>query len=92
LRVRVPLFAGRYNYARLPGRLQQGADRALDFLLHNARHPSLRAKKMEGERNPEGRDIWEARVTQGYRLTFAIAGDTYILYRLGPHDIERRPR
>lgn len=46
---------------------------------------------MEGQRDPEGRDIWEARVTQGYRFTFAIEGDTYILYRVGPHDIERRP-
>jgi hypothetical protein len=27
---------------------------------------------MEGQRDPEGRDIWEARVTQGYRFTFAI--------------------
>jgi mRNA interferase RelE/StbE len=80
------------DYERLPERLQRRADRALDFLLHNLRHPSLRAKKMEGQRDPEGRDIWEARVTQAYRITFAIAGDTYILYRSGPHDIERRPR
>ena len=47
---------------------------------------------MEGQRDPEGRDIWEARVTQAYRVTCAIAGETYILYRIGPHDIERRPR
>ena len=46
---------------------------------------------MEGECDPEGRDIWEARVSRFYRFTFAISGDTYILYRLGPHDIERRP-
>jgi hypothetical protein len=53
---------------------------------------TLRAKKMEGQRDPEGRDIWEVRVTQAYRFTFAIDGDMYILYRIGPHDIERRPR
>ena len=47
---------------------------------------------MEGERDHEGRDIWEARVTRGYRFTFAIEGDTYIFYRIGPHDIERRPQ
>ena len=80
------------DYERLPERLQQRTDRALAFLLHNLRHPSLRAKKMRGQRDREGRDIWEARVTQGYRFTFAIAGDTYILYRIGPHDIERQPQ
>lgn len=80
------------DYERLPERLQRQADKALDLLLQNLRHPSLRAKKMEGERDPEGRDMWEARASRSYRFTFAIAGDTYILYRIGPHDIERRPR
>jgi hypothetical protein len=47
---------------------------------------------MGGQRDPEGRDIWEARVTQAYRFTFAIEGDSYILYRIGPHDVERHPR
>jgi hypothetical protein len=79
------------DYERLPERLQQRADRALDFLLSNLRHPSLRAKKMEGQRDPAGRDIWEARVSRSHRFTFAIDGDTYILYRIGPHDIERHP-
>ena len=79
------------DYQRLPESIQRRFDRALRFLLSNPRHPSLRAKKMEGQRDPEGRDIWEARVTQGYRFTFAIDGDTYILYRIGPHDIERHP-
>ena len=79
------------EYEQLPERLQRRVDRALDFLLSNFRHPSLRTKKMEGEQDSEGRDIWEARVTQDYRLTFVIAGDAYILRRVGPHDIERRP-
>ncbi len=79
------------DYESLPERLQRRADRALDFLLRDFRHPSLRAKKMGGERDPEGRDIWEARVTDAYRFTFAIEGDTYVLYRVGPHDIERHP-
>jgi hypothetical protein len=46
---------------------------------------------MEGKRDLEGRDIWEARVTGGYRFTFVIEGDTYILRRVGAHDIERQP-
>jgi mRNA interferase RelE/StbE len=79
------------DYERLPERLQQRADRALDFLLSNLRHPSLRAKTMEGQRDPEGRDIWEARISRSHRFTFAIDDDTCILYRIGPHDIERHP-
>jgi mRNA interferase RelE/StbE len=79
------------DYQRLPQSIQRRFDRALRFLLSNPHHPSLRTKKMEGQRDPEGRDIWEARVSRSHRFTFAIDGDTYILYRIGPHDIERHP-
>jgi len=79
------------DFRDLPDRIKRRAEQALRFLSANPRHPSLRAKKMEGQRDPEGRDIWEARVTQGYRFTFVIDGETYILYRIGPHDIERHP-
>ncbi|MBI4639727.1 MAG: cytotoxin [Candidatus Tectomicrobia bacterium] len=81
------------DYESLPERLQNRTDRALGFLLENFRHPSLRAHKLEGQRDPEGRDIWAASVTDAYRFTFAIDKDAemYILYRVGLHDIERRP-
>jgi len=79
------------DFQRLPASIKRRAEKALRLFVANFRHPSLRAKKMEGQRDPEGRDIWEARVSRSYRFTFAIAGDTYILYRIGPHDIERRP-
>ena len=79
------------DYQRLPESIQRRFDQALRFLLSNPRHPSLRTKKMEGQRDPEGRDIWEARVSRSHRFTFAVDGDTYILYRIGPHDIERHP-
>ena len=79
------------QYQQLLQRLQRQFDKALGFLLADLRYPSLRAKKMEGQRDPEGRDIWEARVSRSHRFTFAIDGDTYILYRIGPHDIERHP-
>ena len=36
-------------------------------------------------------DIWEARVTSGYRLTLQIAGDTLILRRIGAHDVFKEP-
>ena len=88
-----PIFTHGFvrDYQRLAQSIQRRFDRALPFLLSNPRHPSLRVKKMEGQRDPEGRDIWEARVSRSHRFTFAIDGDTYILYRIGPHDIERHP-
>ena len=79
------------DFRDLPERIKRRAEQALRFLSANLRHPSLRAKKMEGQRDPQGRDIWEARVSRSHRFTFAIDGDTYILYRIGPHDIEPHP-
>ena len=87
---RTPSF--RADFKELSESLKRRAEKALRFLIANYRHPSLRAKKIEAQRDREGRDIWEARVTKRYRFTFVIAGDAYILYRIGPHDIERRPR
>lgn len=75
------------DYQRLSETIQRRFDRALRFLLSNLRYPSLRAKKMEGQRDQEGRDIWDARVSRSHRMTFAINGDTYILYCIGPHEI-----
>ena len=79
------------DFQRLPEAFKRSTEKALRFFVENPRHPSLRVKKMEGQRDDEGRDIWEARITRSYRFTFAIEEDTYILYRIGPHDIKRRP-
>ena len=76
----------RRHYLALPESLQQRVDRQLEFLLQNLRHPSLRTKKMEGT---DG--IWELRVTKGYRLTFTIQADAYLLRAVGTHDILRSP-
>jgi hypothetical protein len=80
------------DFRQLPQTIQRRAERALRLFAEHTRYPSLQAKKMAGQRDEAGRDIWEARVSQGYRFTFALEGDTCILYRIGPHDIERHPR
>lgn len=72
------------EYDGLPERLQHRVDKALALLLQNPRHPSLRVKKMEGYE-----DRWEGRVTHHYRFTFAVEGDTYVLLRVGTHDLLR---
>jgi len=74
------------DYARLPQHLQERVKKQLALLLENLRHPSLQAHKMGGRG-----DIWEARVTQDYRFTFWIDGDTYRLRRVGTHEIYRNP-
>lgn len=82
-----PTESFRRDYARLPQNIQERADKQLALFLDNPRRPSLRTKKMEGHR-----DLWEGRISKDYRFIFRIAGDTYLLLNIGPHDIERRPR
>ena len=74
------------DYGELPAVIQGAVDRKLFLLLKNFRHPSLRVKKMEGYQN-----VWEIRVTLGYRLTLSIINGAYIIRRVGSHDILKKP-
>jgi mRNA-degrading endonuclease RelE of RelBE toxin-antitoxin system len=74
------------DYQALPEQLQKVVDSKLALLISNPRHPSLRLKKMQDPRN-----IWEGRITKGYRLTFQWQEDSFILRRLGTHDILKTP-
>lgn len=70
------------DYKKLPVNIQKSIDKQIRWLLENPDHPSLNLKKMQ-----DPRDIWEIRVTRGYRLTLQIEDETYILRRVGTHDI-----
>lgn len=74
------------DYARLPEQVRERVDKQLGLLLSNPRHPSLRLNKIRGTE-----DIWEVRITRGYRMTLHITGDTFILRRIGPHDVLGQP-
>jgi hypothetical protein len=37
------------------------------------------------------REIWEARITKGYCITFQIKNETYILRNIGTHDALDKP-
>jgi len=74
------------NYRKLPQDIQELTDKQLGLLLSNPKHPSLNKKKMN-----DPREIWEARITMSYRFTFHITEDTYILRKVGTHDILRNP-
>jgi mRNA-degrading endonuclease RelE of RelBE toxin-antitoxin system len=74
------------DYKAQPESIKNLADKQFTLLLENPRHPSLRLKKIKG--HP---DIWEGRITKSYRFTFQISGETYILRRMGTHDILKTP-
>ena len=73
-------------YNSLPQRIRRLTDKQLELLLSNPQYPSLQIKKME-----DSRDIWEGRITKNYRFTFCIQGATYILRKVGTHDILKTP-
>lgn len=67
---------------KLPKKTREKFYKQADFLIHDLRHPSLRAKKYE-----ESTDTWQARVDDDYRFYFWIIGDAYILL-----DIKKHPK
>lgn len=72
-------------FGRLPKHIQVQVEKALALLQEDARHPSLRTKKMRGTRG-----VWEARVTYSYRITFSWDANLIILRRVGAHDILKK--
>ena len=73
-------FARALYEAPLP--IRRAFEKQSSLLLHNLRHPSLRAKKYS-----ETEDKWQARVNQDWRFYFRIMGDVYVTL-----DITRHPK
>jgi mRNA interferase RelE/StbE len=76
----------RKDYQTLPFDVRKALDKALEFLIMNPRHPSLRAKKLPGT------SIWYARITRAYRFTFYYQGTLIILRRAGTHHILKKDK
>ncbi len=74
------------DFVRLPRTVKDAFWEQITLLLENPRHPSLDIKKMKGHR-----EIWRAKITRGYRFTFQIEGEWYLLRRVGPHDVLKKP-
>jgi len=74
------------DYAALIDEIKERTEKALYSLLKDPHYPSLKIKKMEGRQN-----IWELRVSDSYRLTFQVSENTYILRRVGTHDVLKKP-
>ena len=82
--VRVSHF--KKDYKSLPQQIQKRVDKQLTLLLTNIRHPSLRVKKIHSYPG-----VWELRVSREYRLTFQVEEDTFLLRRVGTHDVLGKP-
>src|ERR1035441_6376455 len=52
-----------------PPQIQRAFEKQLRYLLHDLRHPSLRAKKYDPNRN-----LWQARVTGSWAVLFSHRG------------------
>ena len=74
------------EFESLPASIQERARKQLALLFTNPRHPSLQIKKMKGYEN-----LWEGRITQHYRFTFRVEGETFLLVHIGTHDLLRQP-
>ncbi|MBM3248762.1 MAG: hypothetical protein FJZ10_05045 [Candidatus Omnitrophica bacterium] len=68
-------------YKSLPEEIKTKVKDALRTLADNFKHPSLHVKKIQGTK-----DIWEARVSSDYRITFQVIKGYFILRNVGHHD------
>ena len=75
------------DYDHLRNQIQKQTHKALKLLAANPQHPSLQVKRIQGTH-----DVWEARVTLAYRLTFNWKGDLITLRRVGMHDILKKKK
>ena len=68
------------NFKKLPEITKRKFEKQLGFLLQDIRHPSLRAKKYD-----ENKDIWQARVNGSYRFYFQIKSGVYLILNIRKH-------
>jgi mRNA-degrading endonuclease YafQ of YafQ-DinJ toxin-antitoxin module len=69
------------DFNQLPAYIQRLFEKKIRLFMQNAKHPSLRVKKMQGHENR-----WEASINMFYRFTFEVHTDRYLFRRIGPHD------
>ena len=74
-----------FEFHCLPASTRQRVSKALKRYDVNPLHPGLRLKKMKGKKN-----MWEMRVSRGYRITFSKMANGIFLRHVGTHDILRK--
>jgi|LGVF01.1.fsa_nt_gb addiction module RelE/StbE family toxin len=74
-------------YKKLDPKVKHKVKKVLVLFQQDPSHPSLGHKKMADQK-----DIYEIRVSKGYRIIYTKSGDTTaILRKVGPHDILSKP-
>ncbi len=66
-------------YAALSPEMKEQARKAYRLWKENPLHPSLHFKKV-------GKNLWSARITEGYRALALKKGDDYYWFWLGSHN------
>lgn len=76
------VFSERFkkSFPKTPPRVQKDFEKQLNNLLLDFRYPSLQTKKYN-----EALDIWQARVSRGWRFYFKIKENTYYLVDIMSH-------
>jgi mRNA-degrading endonuclease RelE of RelBE toxin-antitoxin system len=74
------------DFQKLPDEIKRRVEKALRLLATDLRHPSLRARIVDKRRR-----IWKANINGGYRFTFQILKDGYLLRAVGSHKEMLRP-
>ncbi len=67
--------------SKLAPRIKKALKNKLSLMMENPRHPSLRAKKVQGYE-----DIFEASITMGIRMTWQYTEDGILLRNIDEHD------
>jgi hypothetical protein len=70
----------RKSFTASPAMVQKAFWKQARFLVADLRHPSIRAKEYD-----EAHDVWQGRVTRGWRFYFTIRGDVCCLIDIMPH-------
>ena len=68
------------QYEALPKNLQKKADKQFTFLLMDLRHPSLHAKKYQGQN-----EVWQGRIDATWRFYFHIIEPNYVVISIISH-------
>jgi len=64
-------------YQRLPGGIQQAANKSFALLKQDPRHPSLQFRKLDS--------VWSARVGLHYRALAVEVADGFLWFWIGTH-------
>ncbi|HAH96387.1 MAG TPA: hypothetical protein DHD79_08840 [Firmicutes bacterium] len=66
---------------KLSGDIKKVLKKKLGVMVDNPQHPSLRTKKIQGQK-----DIFESSITMGIRITWQYMDDGIYLRNIGEHD------